>query len=388
MEKDSYAISGIKKAYIISITADDLNKTFIKHGIKNVEEGILGIANAMCASPSWALIKDAIIVARIHVDPVLGVIGSFEKKEMRQFEVLQLKLNGFLHRLKYINYSQAEDDCEMLASRLLDAFGRAEIKKFIFAGIPRGGLIVLGMLSYMLDLDHSQLTPSYDLNTPLVVVDDCVMSGRRFWGYLKQCKHNTIVFSHLYSHPKLREKIADSEPRVISCISARDIVDYPSKKSQWHEGPEGKQYWLGKTEYICFPWNEPDSTFYNPISGQVESGFRFMPPELCIKNRLADRSRYDRLQIQDEGKGPLKPSLNIIYGILGSEIVVVDIEKNKSFSLDGMSAKIWKAIIKFGNVPDILETLLKKYNVNKKKLETDVNTFVNDLVRRGILVTE
>lgn len=388
MEKDSYAISGIKKAYIISITADDLNKTFIKNGIKNVEEGILGIANAMCASPSWALIKDAIIVARIHADPVLGVIGNFEKKEMRQFEVLQLKLNGFLHRLKYINYSQAEDDCEMLASRLLDAFGRAEIKKFIFAGIPRGGLIVLGMLSYILDLDHSQLTPSYDLNTPLVVVDDCVMSGRRFWGYLKQCKHNTIVFSHLYSHPKLREKIVDSEPRVISCISARDIVDYSFKKRQWHEGPEGKQYWPGKTEYICFPWNEPDSTFYNPISGQVESGFRFMPPELCIKNRLADRSRYDRLQIQDEGKGPLKPSLNIIYGTLGSEIIVVDIEKNKSVSLDGISAKIWKAIIKFGNVPDILETLLKKYNVNKTKLETDVNTFVNDLVRRGILVTE
>ena len=93
MGKDSSALSGTKKAYIISITPDVLNNTFIENGIKNVEEGILGIAYAMCASPSWTLIKDAIMVARIHADPVLGIIGNYEKKEMRQFEVLQQKIN-------------------------------------------------------------------------------------------------------------------------------------------------------------------------------------------------------------------------------------------------------------------------------------------------------
>ena len=41
MGKDSSALSGTKKAYIISVTPDVLNNTFIENGIKNVEEGII-----------------------------------------------------------------------------------------------------------------------------------------------------------------------------------------------------------------------------------------------------------------------------------------------------------------------------------------------------------
>ena len=73
------------------------------------------------------------------------------------------------HTLRYIDYRQAESDCETLAGLLLGGYSRQELRGFAIHGIPRGGLIVLGMLAYMLDLKADQLSAKADPTRPLLL---------------------------------------------------------------------------------------------------------------------------------------------------------------------------------------------------------------------------
>src|SRR5687768_10417176 len=105
-------------------------------------------------------------------------------------------------RPRRLTYEQAEAEAKSLAAALVAAFGRDEIKSFSYTAIPRGGLFVLGMLSYVLDLDRRVLQPRSS-GEPLVVVDDCSLSGARFRNFLQADEHPQVVFAHLYSHHDL-----------------------------------------------------------------------------------------------------------------------------------------------------------------------------------------
>ena len=56
----------------------------------------------------------------------------------------------------FITYEAAERDCAQLARMIRDQLG-AELPSSRFVAIPRGGLIVLGMLSYWLGLSSDQV---------------------------------------------------------------------------------------------------------------------------------------------------------------------------------------------------------------------------------------
>jgi hypothetical protein len=179
--------------------------------------------------------------------------------------------------------------------------------------MPRGGFIVLGMLAYVLDLRPAQLAPSPPSDVPLVVTDDCAISGVRFSDMLDRCENRQVIFSHLYSHPDLRIAIERREPRVLACVSAQDLTDYAPAyygdqyeawRERWRQRPN-PGYWVGQPDHVCFAWNEPDTVFWNPVAQQAESAWRLLPPELCLKNRRKFAPEDARVQLQPEGKGPL-----------------------------------------------------------------------------------
>jgi hypothetical protein len=118
----------------------------------------------------------------------------------------------------------------------------------------------------------------------VIVVDDCALSGARFHHFLRTVRANRIVFAPLYSPPELRAAILQREPRVVCCLSARNLAGHrltaqPRETDTW--------YWSGHVEPLCFPWNEPDRTFWNPAAKRWELAWRIVPPELCPKNRPA-----------------------------------------------------------------------------------------------------
>ena len=61
-----------------------------------------------------------------------------------------------LGRLRYVGYRQAEEAVAELADRLRSRFGAHEVRSLSYVAIPRGGLIVLGMLASMLDAPRAR----------------------------------------------------------------------------------------------------------------------------------------------------------------------------------------------------------------------------------------
>ena len=125
----------------------------------------------------------------------------------------------------YVDYAEAERACERLAASLSGEFGTDDLRRFAYQAIPRGGLIVLGILSYVLDLPATCFNSDADPGRPLVIVDDCALSGARFGRELKSAGSRAVVFAHLYSHPELRSAILRAEPGVEFCVAARNLED-------------------------------------------------------------------------------------------------------------------------------------------------------------------
>jgi hypothetical protein len=322
--------------------------------------------------------------------PIIAVLGKFDHAENARLEALMGQITYALRTLRYVSYPGVIEDCRILSSRLEERFGKKELKQYSFAAVPRGGLIVLGILSYLLDLKPRQLEPPHASDTPLVVVDDCAISGLRFGDFRKTRNENEIIFAPLYSHPDLRTAIEATEPRVIGCVSAHDLSDF-SHDFNCHTHPyeevwqtrfgDGRRYWIGLPEYICFPWNEPDRPFWNPVNEKVECGWSILPQEYCLKNRAPRIPVY----IQPDQGGPLRPTDQVIFAVIGNSVCIGDLMSKECYSMDGAAAEIWKAIIKYGDRNRIIPTLLRKFDCEEEDLCKDVDDFIATSIAKGIL---
>lgn len=352
------------------------------------------LADALSSSPLWAEMPHATLVVRAEPSPLLGVVGYFDAAGEARLEGLRWQLEHVLPRLRYVGYAQAEEDCERLAARLVERFGHDELRGFRFVAIPRGGFIVLGMLAYVLGLRRSQLEPPHPADAPLVVVDDCALSGVRFGQFLERFDNPRVIFAHLYSPPELREAIEAREPRDVTCLGARDLPDrapenlgdeYPSWRERWVKRMDRRGYWVGQTDQVCFAWNEPDIGIWNPVTEREESGWRFVPPELCLKNRVAPGTRPIRVQAQLKGKGPLRPSAHVLFGELEEQVVVGDLKTGEGFALSGVGADMWRAIVEYGGSKEVVAALLEDYDVDEATLRADLHGFIEELLSRGLL---
>jgi Coenzyme PQQ synthesis protein D (PqqD) len=355
------------------------------------------LALALSISPWWTKMRRVVLVARPSPDPLLGIIGYFDAADRARLEGLRSELTRALPHLLYVDYARAEKACEQLAAQLLERFGKDELSSFRFTAIPRGGYVVLGMLAYILHLNHPQLQPPHPPDTPLVVVDDCAGAGIRFAQFLDRVESQQIVFAHLYSHPDLRDAIETREPRVVACLSAHDLQDHASDvygheyhawRKLWGARLDPRAYWVGQSDHVCFAWNEPDTAFWNPVTDRVEPGWALMSPKLCLKNRPAPGTKPIQVQVQPEGKGPLKPASHTLFGALEGQIVLGELKTEESFVLDGVGADMWRAIVEYGNLEEAAAALVEGYEVDSTTLQEDLRAFVENLLFRGLLEKE
>lgn len=363
-------------------------------GAERMELDLLDLARGLSTSPAWKGMPGASLVVRQAPRPTLGVVGRFNAEAEARLATLGPQLAGGLSCLHYVSYSQAEEDAERLATMLIDRFGREELRSFRFAAIPRGGLIVLGMLSYALGLRHTQMETPHPPDAPLVVVDDCSMSGFRFDQFLARCESRQVIFAQLYSHPELRTAIESRQPRVVACVGARDFqdhapekygADYPLWRERWADRLGDSGYWIGQPGHLCFPWNEPDVTAWNPVSKKMERGWRLVPPDLCLKNRPVHGTEPVPVQVQPEGTGALRPTGHVLFGEFEESIVVGNIETGVSFALTGVAADMWRAIVERGDLDEAATSLSEQYDVAPSVLRDDLRGFVADLLARDLL---
>ena len=352
------------------------------------------LAYAIASSPNWLKIPETVFIVRSTPQPALGVLGCFDEAKEVEIQIQLKSLSRDLARLRYVSYQRAELNCQHLATQLVERFGSKELQRFQFTGIPRGGLIVMGMLAYALKLKPEQLEPSTKKDVPLVVVDDCVFTGSRL-SYFLQCNPDRkVVFAHLYSHPELRANILATEPNVIDCLSACDIKDYAPEDlgnnySTWRSHSlanlNGTRYWVGKTDRIGFAWNEPDRFFWNPLTQKMEASWLLVPKELCLKNRFKAVATHTAVQIQAETSSAIKLASSVIFGQYGKQVIIGNLHTQQSFGLNDLAADIWLAVVKYGNLEQVITALLQKYDVDEATLRVDVSAFINQLFQQGLL---
>jgi Coenzyme PQQ synthesis protein D (PqqD) len=339
----------------------------------------------------------------------LYAFGEFTPVDMERFRHLSLQTKRVDLKARYVDYIEAEHLTETLASRLKDRYGRQELLSFDYRAIPRGGLIVMGMLSYALGLPAESVFPSV-LNTgkPLVFIDDCVLSGMRFQQQLKKFDERKVAIAALFAPADLCNS-TEKGKFPFDCISAVALEDlgpklygksYDTWQTQWAELQGNSVLWRGQPEYLCFPWNEPESSFLNTITGEIESGFHFAPKGRCLHHRQGsllnsadDPPIIQPVQIHDDGPGPINAASDVVAArIDANRIAVADFSGSGSdkttrcFLLEDSAADMWEQLIKHGTVDKASQILSLLYDTDQSALSCDISHFTDSLINTGLLI--
>lgn len=352
------------------------------------KQAVAALAEAIAIHPGWQALPQGMLIWRTEPSPDLAVIGILPLKMQQQVVLQRSALNSACQRLRYITYAEAATACETLAAQLVDQFGANALGGFRFYGIPRGGLIVLGMLSYVLGLSHDQMMPPYPEDIPLVVVDDCALSGSRFARTLRQYPRHSLIFAPLYSHAELRRNLTHTELQVLSCYSGQDLHDhgpqilgaeYGAWQVQNQERLAGRRYWLGLPDYLCFAWNEPDHLLWNPLTQELEASWHIVPPAYCLKNR---RGPALAVQRQPQFEGWLQLTAQTVFGVQDQQVLIGNLLTQETFSLSGQAADFWWALSRAESLEAAIASL--PHPDSELQHQALIN-LVEDLMAQGIL---
>jgi hypothetical protein len=322
---------------------------------------------------------------------VLGILCDGDVAS-RSLVIQARTCESTLGRLRYLGYRQAEEAVAELADRLRSRLGAQEVRSLSYVAIPRGGLIVLGMLASMLDVPRAQLSAQAVSNGPLVVVDDCAQSGTRFGTFLAGRPEPQVVFAHLFSHPDLRAAIAARETRVVACVAARDLRNYGPETladgsaeayRRWVARLGPQRYWVGDCERLCFPWNEPEHVIRNLDAANLEAAWKLVPPPYCFK--AGGGGGKPDIQVQPGGRGHLRPSPAVLFGRWDGDTVVARIDSGELLRLPGSAGAMWWALVRTGDLTAAHRELIGRYQIDAETLRTDLSAFSADLLVRGLL---
>lgn len=75
----------------------------------------------------------------------------------------------------------------------------------------------------------------------------------------------------------------------------------------------------------------------------------------------------------------VSPSPNAIARKVGQETVLLDLASGTYFGLDPVGARIWQLIEGGKCLPDIVDTMLEEFDVERAQLEADVARLVAEL---------
>jgi len=70
---------------------------------------------------------------------------------------------------------------------------------------------------------------------------------------------------------------------------------------------------------------------------------------------------------------------------LDEEIVLLNMNDNRYYGLNGMGAFIWRSLEKSDNVSTIVEDVLGSYEVSREHCEEDVLVFLRELSEAGLI---
>ena len=358
-------------------------------GFVTPAEALGALAAGLCRSRTWRNLPPAKLVLRHGSSPALAAFGSFSSAHHPVLAGCISNLQHSLAHLLWLDWAAVRAACEHLGDRLREHLGD-DLPTTRFEAIPRGGLIVLGILAQVLDLTPQQLStePSRE-GIPQVIVDDCLLSGARFLEVLERPLTHRLVFAHLASPVEARERIVAQEDRVEACLAAIDLEvsqasDHRPESYDWAlRCGRQRRAWLGLTEHVCFPWNEPDRPVWDPVAGRSLPGWKILPPGLCLKGSR-NREAVD-LQVIHEPTGAVSLPPGVMFWDDGDSVAVARLPKGGSIRLQGTAASFWRALLGAGSLEEAVSRLRGEYDVDRETCRQDLEGCLTALGHQGFL---
>ncbi len=295
-------------------------------------------------------------------------------------------------RARLLSYTQVEESCRLLGDRLARALPPSWRRGCRLQPLPRGGLAVAGLLSYALDLQPDQLAGTRsNASEPVLLVDDCALSGARLRQTLGRLSAREVVIATLYSPPPLREAVRAAEPRIRDFVSAHDLKDLAPER---HSNPEERQawrqrwmerrpdaYWIGLPELVAFPWGEPDHPVWDAETGTLEDEWRLFPPDRCLKNwaRLGLPHRPGCVRSYASAPG-------VAFSIRPESVLLCRIEDGAVFQLEGVAADMWRALAGYGDQEAVQGHLAEIYATEQASLQRDLDRFLAELLELRLIL--
>ena len=300
---------------------------------------------------------------------------------------LAVHFKSIQQQLRYVDYQQAQRDCEALASQVSALYSAQELSKFTFVAIPRGGLIVLGMLAYLLNLRPEQLQGGApDAATPVCIVDDCSLTGLRFAQQLAATRSDHVVFAHLYSHPALRQAIVEREARVRHCLAAQDLTAAPRRhdagphEERWRHLLGAGRYWIEPVEMVAFAWGEPNQHTLDPFTGQLENRWRFVPPHRCLKNKAELGVPFRAVEV-----AAWQAPASLVTGWFDGVLWLLQTETEQVYRFEGIQADMWRALAAYGDVDATLDFVHSRYASDRASLQDELHDLIQYLLAERLI---
>jgi len=89
------------------------------------------------------------------------------------------------------------------------------------------------------------------------------------------------------------------------------------------------------------------------------------------------------MNIQQDQKVIISPE--VLFQEVSGEIVLLDLASESYFGLDEIGARIWALLNEEKAVGQIVEILLEEYEVDRARLEGDVNELLENLLEAGLI---
>ena len=70
---------------------------------------------------------------------------------------------------------------------------------------------------------------------------------------------------------------------------------------------------------------------------------------------------------------------------LGGEAVILALDSGQYYSLNDVGTRIWNLVQEPRNISDILDAILKEYNVEPGLCEKDLVAILNDMAAEGLI---
>ena len=91
--------------------------------------------------------------------------------------------------------------------------------------------------------------------------------------------------------------------------------------------------------------------------------------------------------MNSEQTNKVKINEGIVWRVIDNEVIVLSPVNVSMHALTGCGSRIWELIEKESEIPVIVKTICKEYDVAPDQAEKEISAFIQDLTELGVIET-